>query len=315
MKNQRTVVVVVSLLCAVWITLAGGEVQAGQFEPAMSTLEIRIPGLPAVALPGLPAGTATLSDDGFGGHTLQESSGIWATTGFGPGSALFTGVPFLTNLVVTVSNGSGTFASGFSEHNPVGGFGATPTICPGGCFGGSAPLVGQAVLLAIGGNVSLPIDLGVIGKIGPPFQGSLVFQDVTVTGAPFFTGAGVITSITTNVISVSGTTGVALTLAPTSQASIMTLTTLGGFLSTATPSAVVSTRRTVTVSGTNGLLSASHDGIVTLVSPLRVITGFQGSSPGVVTKTFVFTGVPEPGTLILLLAGAVGMVILGRQRL
>jgi hypothetical protein len=53
---------------------------------------------------------------------------------------------------------------------------------------------------------------------------------------------------------------------------------------------------------------------VKLASPFRLDTGnLSGSSVGVLYKTFTF--VPEPGTMLLLVSGAVGLAVIGRRRM
>jgi len=85
------------------------------------------------------------------------------------------------------------------------------------------------------------------------------------------------------------------------------------FISTA--GGIPTTTMTVTTSGTNALASGSSSGMVTLVAPIRINSNAvgQGVIPGLVKKKFTF--VPEPGTMLLLVAGAAGLVAMGRRRL
>ena len=53
-------------------------------------------------------------------------------------------------------------------------------------------------------------------------------------------------------------------------------------------------------------------GVVTLVSPVKVITSVAGNVPVVVTLRVNF--VPEPGTVLLLGGGIVALAIAGRRR-
>ena len=91
------------------------------------------------------------------------------------------------------------------------------------------------------------------------------------------------------------------------------LSTGGGFVST--NAGLPLEYHTVTLSGVNELLSASQSGLVTLVSPMRVNSGpsISGRSPGAAWMDLQF--VPEPGTMLLLLSGAVGLAIMGGRRM
>jgi hypothetical protein len=109
------------------------------------------------------------------------------------------------------------------------------------------------------------------------------------------------------------TRGVGITLVPAPTEEVKTYTTGGGFQTTGT--GALETQMTVVLSGTNNLASASQAGQVTLISPLRFDVSDLGIPilPGFVSKTFVF--VPEPGTVLLLVSGAAGLVFIGRKRM
>ena len=57
-----------------------------------------------------------------------------------------------------------------------------------------------------------------------------------------------------------------------------------------------------------------HAGVLQLVSPFKVVDGVAGAQPGYALQTLTFTGVPEPGTLVLLGAGVVALVGYGLRR-
>jgi hypothetical protein len=57
-----------------------------------------------------------------------------------------------------------------------------------------------------------------------------------------------------------------------------------------------------------------HAGVVQLISPFKVITNAAGNLPGLATQTLTFL-VPEPGTLLLLGSGVVGIAVYGWRRL
>ena len=97
---------------------------------------------------------------------------------------------------------------------------------------------------------------------------------VTVTGHAWTTG----------VVSVTG----------------VTVTTVGGLFV-----------NTLSLSGYDDR-TAGHKGTLQLVTPFRVLTNAAGHLPGVAFQTLRF--VPEPGTLLLLVASAAGIAVLGQRR-
>jgi hypothetical protein len=299
---------------------------AGVFQPETSTFTFKLAALPSVVVFGKYSGGgyAALTDNGSD-HDLADTTGIWATAGNSPGTSLFTGVAVISDIILSITNEAGLFTPAFSAANSVGGFGyalpPTPysgTLCPTGCLGGTETVNGQIVVFVAGTGV--PFDAGIIGIGGtntimlPNTPSGLVIQ---ATGGPFVTGKVKITGIVSNVIQLPNRspveTGIAFTLDPKSTEITKKFTTAGGF-ETSNPTGALSTVASVTVQGTNSLTSASGNGSVTLISPLRIDTGIlAGVLPGAIYKTFVF--VPEPGTLLLLASGAAGLVVLGRRRI
>jgi hypothetical protein len=299
------------LLLSTALCVLGGAAQAGTFTPEDSTLSIRLGGMSPFIDMTIEArsgteGLVALSDDGSGGHQLVIESNIWSTLNHELGSSLFTGVPLLTNVVVSAANGRGTFTSG---HTHVGYIGGNQIVGP--VLGGDAPLDGHLVLRILGIS-SLWVGMDALGQQYQPYC-SLIFCSVYATGSPWVTGAVLITGVTTNIISVNGVTGVAFTLEPPPGATIRTISTGGGFVSTGEGPAAQA--HTVTVSGSNQLLSASGSGRVSMVSPARINTpgGGLGTLPARARMTLRF--VPEPGTLLLLMTGAAALARIGRRRI
>jgi hypothetical protein len=301
---------------------------AGVFLPQQSTLEVNLGALPTVTVTGKYqyGGWATLSNNG-GAHDLTDLKSIWKDAGVSVGTSLLTGVALITRLTLTETNQSGAFTASFSTPNPVGGnlSGTDPnkttfsnTLCPGGCLGGVESFNGQFIVGIVG--TPLPFPLSVVGVGG---QASLPVGQAAIvaTGAPFVTGKVKITNITTNVISLSlrnggaGAIGLGVTLNPAPTENAKTFTTGLGFVTDHPGATNLETRATVTLEGDNNLASASGTGQVTLISPLRIQTGplGVGNIPGKFSKTFAF--VPEPGTVLLLVSGAAGLVFIGRKRM
>ncbi len=305
---------------------------AGVFLPLSSDLSVNLGGNPTISVPGTYNGTgwATLSNNGSE-HDLSVGAGIWKGSGInaghGTGTALLTGVALLDNLTLSVTNQAGNLTASFSTANPVGGgltgTATTPssaTLCPSGCLGGQQGLSGNVFLYALGG--SLPFPLNPSATVGVGIGGTTTVMlgtvPIVVTNAPWITGKVRITSLTTNVIQVvrnaTAITGVGVTLAPEGTEDVRTFTTGLGWRSTASTNPI-ETRGTVTVGGTNILASASAGGAVTLISPQRINTGpiGLGNIPAVWREQFLF--VPEPGTVLLLVSGAAGLVVIGRNRM
>ena len=292
-----------------------GAGQAATLVPEESTLSLRIGPLPQMTIPAAPGAEAlvTLADDGGGGHQLILQSNVWTTLNWGPGSSLFTGIPLLSHMFFSVANRAGTFTSG---HTHVGYIGDSEVVGP--FLGGDAPLTGHIWLQFLKGVISLPIEARIFGQYYPPLSPStstLIFPPLlTSRGSPWVTGPASIVSITTNLISVNGVTGVAVTLRPAAGAAVRTLSTGGGLVSTG--GGLPAVAHTVIVSGSNQLLSAGGSGRVTLVSPVRIDlppgVGSLTRVPGQGRMTLRF--VPEPGTLVLLVTGAAALVRVGRRR-
>jgi len=332
--------ITVTVVCG----LLAGTSTAAVLIPGGSSFKVNLAALPTITIPGTYAGGAgaTLTNGVGAGHDLSTLAGLFQGSGITAGTSLLTGIALLNNMTLTATNNAATYTSNFgngvASNNPWGG-GLTAgapnfsvgsgTLCATGCLGAggastSGTYTGAIILNSIAGPIAFP--MGAIGlggtdsvTIGGPAN------VIAATGGPWVTGKVQITGIATNVLSVparpggpgplGGATGVGieLNLTEIEGASAMALSTLGGFFSTG-PGLVLA-RNTVNVSGTNNLASSAVGGTVTMVSPTRIDTGPLGAGiiPGVFRQTFKF--VPEPGTVLLLVSGAAGLVALGRKRM
>jgi hypothetical protein len=304
------------LLLVAGVMTVAGTANAGLNQENLTTLTVGIGALAPITINAQDnggIGNAFLTDN-MNGHVVTDTKTLWSTVDLGPGTSLFTGVPLITDLRVTVRNQAGIFFENFNPDGITANGGpegihymCDPNVQP--CMGGLERLTGQAVVYALGGAAQLPIALNAIGFAnGAMNGGDLIENLITYTGGPWTTGWVQITNITSNIITVpalGNVQGVALTLGIDPDMTTAMNVTSGG---------VNVETHTVTLHGTNSLLSASKPGQVTLVSPLRIDTGaIAGLLPGKVEKTFNF--VPEPGTLLLFVSGAVGLVAVGRRRM
>jgi hypothetical protein len=324
----------IGLLAAVAVAAISGIAQAGTFVPGDSTFTLTIGATDPVGVNAVP-GTedmVSLADYGGGGHQLDVSSSVFQATGLSLGdlaSDLIGGLPDNIHLgvQVTATNLTGSFAPGFTINTTSPGrldFGSITTNDP---MGGGMPLDGQFVLSAVVTAAGFPVTT-VVTTI--PFNSSVVgatsggkavlsitqipgVDDIVLTlhGGPFVTGPAVITNVTTPQVEIfggprDGMRGAVFSLEPTSGEVVVPVMTGN------TPVM----QHTVTVQGTNNLVSATASGTITLVSPMR-IDSTQGANiirlPGMVKTRFVF--IPEP-ELNLLAATAIGILsLIGRSRM
>ncbi len=314
---------VAPIAAAAMLCMLATQASAGILLPLDSKLKVNLAALPPIELSGSyqHGGWATVTVNGSA-IDMDEASSIWKESGVAIGTSLLTGVAIITGLTLTATNGTGDFNAGFTASNPWGGnlSGASATaysntLCAGGCLGGVGVMNGQFIVGLLGSPAAFglsPVGQGGTASI-PVGQGAII-----ATGGPFITGKARITNITTNVISLptrgAGVTGVGVTVEPNGTEQVRTFTTGHGFI-TSNPSGMLETEATVTLAGGTTGTPASGTGTVTLISPLRIQTGplGVGNIPGQFVKTFVF--VPEPGTVLLLVSGAAGLIFIGRKRM
>jgi len=284
-------------------------------EPSVCTvapvLTLDVFGAPVHIL-GLPdwEGRVNLANNGMGGHDITINSTVWSTANnYSLGSSLFTGVPLISNVRITAKNRQGTLQSGYSHTNFVGNGSVV-----GPYLGGEMPLSGQLVLSILHGFISLTVDLADVGGPAGGVQSpTMLGIPMRITASPWVTGPVQVTGITTNVLSLDGVTGAGINLRPTPNQHAPVLSTGGGYVTTG--GGLPMEYHTVTISGRNGLPSASWPGTITLVAPMRVDTTnvIVGRTPA--TARMRLTFVPEPQTLLLLVTGAIGLALVGWGRI
>ena len=109
--HARRHVVAAALAASLLLAGFGQPAQASPQPPELfrdlSTLSVRIAGSPGLGIPLLPDPVILYFESGSllgpstGYHWLVQPS-VWSTLNFGPGTSLFTGVPLISNLKVTV---------------------------------------------------------------------------------------------------------------------------------------------------------------------------------------------------------------------
>jgi len=319
------------------IAFSASTAWSAAFIPGGSSYSVRLAGLPELKTTG---NATAIADVTLSGGVLSVGANIFQTSGLTIGTSLLTAVALIQNLTLNASNNAGTLTSGFVTSPSGGGGGGasgtlgnpwggnltgsaaaanSATLCPSGCLGGfSMNSTGSVVINIAGGNL-IPFNLQSFG-IGGISSVSLGGAPLSVQAGPWITGKARLTNINTNVVTVpsqGGKVGVLVTLdlTPVKAADVVGLTQSGGRTTTtsnATP--VRLTENTVTFSGGNSL-TASGAGTVTLISPIVVSapTLGLGNLPGVFRTSFKF--VPEPGTVLLLVSGAAGLALIGRNRM
>lgn len=293
---MHRLLVIAAALCLAFASTAS----AGVYDPGNSYLGFKLGSIPLIIIDSNPDTNAVRLVEGGGvPHAIEQDASVFQTTNFFVNSAAFTGFPLLSGLKITIHTGSGDYSDGFSTPNPIGGGNIAG-------LGGYSGNTGAAVLFAAG--FEIPIPLGVLGAGGTTSISPVLNNQIKLTGAPFGTEPVQITGISTNILfsPSRGTTGLAFTL------NLTTVELITAWEVTA--AGVVQEATQLTVTGTNTLASASQPGMVTLVSPYRVSTGtLAGNIAGAVYLKYVF--VPEPGTMLLLVSGAVGLAVIGRKRM
>jgi hypothetical protein len=302
------------LLGVLVVVVLAGTSQASTFVPDQSSMTLNLGSIFVGGADSARAGSETLVslvDNGAGGHDIVIQPSVWETVNHSGGTSLWTGIPLISDALFTLHNQTMSITDGFTYTNYLSG---PPHNTIGPNMGDMAPLSGKLVLSILKGVLYVTFELEPIG--GPPGTHqtpSALGVPIQVTNGPWFTGGVPITDITTNVVSWEGVTGAGITLHLTPNQHAPVLTTGGGYLGTG--GGLPLEYHTVTIAGTNELLSASQDGFIMIPSPMRIDTTAQisGRVPGAMWMRMYF--VPEPGTLLLLVAGAVGVAVVGRRRM
>ena len=296
MRNMLVAALVLGMALAVSATSS-----AATLDQATSFLDVKLGSVPQIHLSA--QSTNVVLTGNAGSHAIAEAASVFQTNNFTVNSAAFTGLPSLTALKLSLVAGVGNFGEAATYANAMN----AGAIVSG--FGGLEAHTGAATLTA--GGFQFAIDLNVLGSGGQNIVANVLQNSLVLTGAPFNTGAAVITGLSSNIVAVPAylnTTGVAFTL------NLTTVQLITAYEITA--AGIPITNNTVALNaGTNNLGATPNlGGSIKMVSPFRISTGsLAGNVAGSMTKTFTF--VPEPGTVLLLVTGAAGLAIVGRKRM
>lgn len=291
--------------------LVAGSASANVFDPAGSFLDIRIGGLAGRPLQGnaQARGRAVLTG-GAGSEVIVEQGmgmgepNLFQSFQYTAGAPFFTGTPNITNLFLTVQNGTGTFTQAATG----GEFQGNSPLC-GGCFGGNAPLKG-VVIVEVLFSLNFNVPLSVVGGGGTATAGPII-----VEGAEWLTGSVQITNIATNIITITsgprnGQTGVGFTLQVTThEDSMPTPSGENGVLA-------VTVAGTTSFSATTPTPATAGVNQVALISPVHINASALTSNPplpGLAVQVLRY--VPEPGTMLLLGSAVAGLLVVGRKRM
>ncbi len=285
------------VLLAASMLLAASAASAGAMLGGSFT--IRLAGLPPLEqLANLTGGSS------FDGATVTLANQEFGPSDIDLPDSLFTGVPQISDLRITgldlPGNGTQTFAPGAAGTILVGPAPSGSTTGAG--LGGTAAMSGDTTICVYAcAAIQVKVPLNINGVGGQLFATAL-FQPLTVTaGQGWSSGAAVVTGVNSQVnVTLGNGTCVPVTC------SVDQLATGEGNGQYVTK---------VTFNGTNNL-TAGGGGSVTLVTPIRT-KSLAGNLPlfGIVTLLFEGDGsVPEPGTLLLLGSGVIGLIAMGRRK-
>jgi hypothetical protein len=304
LRTSLSVLAIVTLA----VVVMGSNANAGTFEPEWSVSAVNLGGA-GFRITGRTTGVASLATDG---SSMTQQTSVWITTNYSGGTAIYTGVPSIDDLFFTFQNVAGTFAPGFIRPNPVG---------PGtiGGFGGVAAAKGVTVIqvtgpLFVGSPSTAGQDLNTLSPMGG-FTVMVAIPavniEITNTGAPWFTGHVKMTNINTNLVHITtgpraGITGVPFTVLGSINEMATQITNKVGTVTNELETF------NVTMWGSNCV--AAGTGVVTMISPTRVNTNLEtGNTPAIGRASYQF--VPEPGSLLLIGSGVIGLMLVARRKM